>query len=214
MKTSAATNLRILLAKLKEFGLLLETDAKLPSVSGLVAGEPVRGSWWSHPRSHGIFAVLQEIVDHKDVLVAKLVSAKVTFVHRLLWPEVISIGLAREDWQMVGLSPPAKILLAQSDQAESLATNEIIWPRKFKALKPGDAVRELEKRLLIHSEEFHSDNGAHAKLIESWEHWTRRIGFKHERMKVENAKRNLNERIEALNSQFGASAKLPWPQNS
>jgi len=214
MKTSGARNFRILLTKLKEFGLLLETDVKLPSVSGLVAGEPVSGSWWSHPRSHEIFALLQVIVDHKDVLVTKLVSGKVTFVHRQLWPEVISIGSAREGWQLARLSPPATMLLEQSDQAESLATNEIKWPRKFKALKPGDAVRELEKRLLIHSEEFHSDSGAHAKLIESWEHWTSRIGFKHERMKVDKAKRNLNERIEALNGQFGASAKLPWPQKS
>lgn len=214
MKTSAVTNFRIVLTKLKEFGLLLETDAKLPSVSGLVAGEPVRGSWWSHPRSHEIFSVLQQAVDHKDVLVTKLVSGKVTFVHRQLWPEVISIGSAREDWQMVGLSPPAEILLEQSDQIGSLATNEIKWPRPFKTLKPGDAVRELEKRLLIHSEEFHSDSGAHAKLVESWEHWSRRIGLKDERMKVENAKRNLNERIEALNGQFGASAKLPWPQKT
>ena len=34
---------------LAECGLLLESDAKLPSVAGLVACAPVRGSWWGHP---------------------------------------------------------------------------------------------------------------------------------------------------------------------
>lgn len=205
------TNSRIVLKALKEFGLLLESDAKLPSVSGLVAGVPVRGSWWTHQRSHEIFAVLQEVVDHPDVLVTKLVSGKVTFVHRPLWPDVISIGLAREPWQMAKLSLAVQTLLDQVDQSGSLHTNKLEWPRKFKASKPGDAVRELEKRLLIHSEEFHTDSGAHAKLIESWEHWTRRIGFRHERVGVENAKRALEERIEALNERFGASAGVPWP---
>lgn len=211
MKTSGATNFRIILEALKEFGLLLETDAKIPSVSGLVAGEPVRGSWWTHARSHEIFAVLQEVVDHKDVLVTKLVSIKVTFVHRHLWPEIVSIGLAREPWQTAKLSLGAQMLLDQIDQSGSLQTNELEWPGKFKAIKPGDAVRELEKRLLIHSEEFHTESGAHAKLVESWEHWTRRVGFKRKQVSVERAKRKLSETIAALNDRFGASATLPWP---
>lgn len=210
MKTSATANFRLVLATLKEFGLLLEADARLPSLSGLVAGLPVRGSWWAHPRSHEIFTVLQEVVDHKDVLTTKLISGKVTFVHRRLWPEVISIGLAREAWQMARLSLAAQMLLDQIDQSGSLHTNALDWPRKFKAGKPGDAARELEERLLIHSEEFHTDSGAHAKLIESWEHWTKRIGFKCKKVGVENAKRKLEQRIDTLNERFGASAKLPW----
>ena len=38
------------LKELKRYGLLLVTDARLPSLVALVAGAPVRGSWWSHPR--------------------------------------------------------------------------------------------------------------------------------------------------------------------
>jgi hypothetical protein len=212
MKTSGATNSRIILEALKEFGLLLETDAKLPSVSGLVVGEPVRGSWWTHGRSHEIFTVLQEVVDHKDVLITKLVSGKVTLVHRRLWPEVVSIGLSRERWQTTRLSVGTKMLLDQIDLSGFLRTNELEWPRKFKASKPGDAVRELEKRPLIHSEEFHTDSGAHAKLIESWEHWNKRVGFKGDQVSVEKAKRKLDEMITALNERFGTSAVLPWPR--
>jgi hypothetical protein len=211
MKTSGATNFRIILEALREFGLLLETDAKFPSVSRLFAGEPVRGSWWTHARSHEIFAALQEVVHHKDVLITKLVSSKVTLVHRRLWPEVVSIGVAREPWQTTKLSLGAQMLLGQIDQSGSLQSNELEWPTKFKAIKPGDAVRELEKRLLIHSEEFHTESGAHAKLIESWAHWNNRVGFKSKQVSVEKAKRKLNVTVAALNERFGASAKLPWP---
>ena len=41
-------------AKLKEHGLLLQTDVNLANVCALVAGAPLRGSWWAHPRSHEI----------------------------------------------------------------------------------------------------------------------------------------------------------------
>ncbi|MCU1265527.1 MAG: hypothetical protein JWM21_1845 [Acidobacteria bacterium] len=210
MKTSAATKFRNVLAALREFGLLLETDSALPSVSGLVAGEPIRGSWWKHSQSHEIFAVLQEVVDHKDVLVTKLVCGKVTFVQRRLWADVLSIGLAREAWQMTKLPLSGQMLLDQIDQKGSLQTNQLDWPTKFQAEKPGEVVRELEKRILIHSQEFHTETGAHAKLIESWEYWARRTRFKGERVAVGNAKRKLEQRIEALNERFGASAKLPW----
>ena len=101
VETSKQTDLELVLKALQEFGLLLETDAKLPSVAGLVAREPLRGSWWAHARSHEIFAVLQQVGDHREVMITRLVSEKVTFVSRSLWPELISIATAREDWQIL-----------------------------------------------------------------------------------------------------------------
>ena len=85
----------VVLAKLKEYGLLLQTDVNLPNVCALVAGAPVRGSWWGHPRSHEIFRVNCELAEHPDVLMCKLVSGKITYFHRALWPAVIAIGRAR-----------------------------------------------------------------------------------------------------------------------
>jgi hypothetical protein len=32
------------------YGILLETDPKLPSAAALVAGSPISGSWWLHPK--------------------------------------------------------------------------------------------------------------------------------------------------------------------
>jgi len=195
---------------LRQFGLLLETDTKLPSVAGLVAGETVRGSWWTHARSHQIFAVLQALADHKQTLITKLVSGKVTFVHRKLWGDVVSIAAAREPWQTQKLLPPAQMLLDRIDQEGALRTDILDWPSKFKSLKVGVVVRELEKRLLIHSEEFHAESGAHAKLIETWDHWTNRIGFNPKQVVLDDAKRRLEKRVHLLNKRFGAVAYLPW----
>ncbi len=209
MKTSGANSQKVLSA-LKQWGLLLETDSRLPSVAGLVAQESFRGSWWTHPRAQEIFALLQQLVDHKAVLVTKLISGKVTFVHRRLWPEVISIGLAREAWQVSGLSPAAQMLLAKTDQEGSISTNELQWPENFGLAKPGEIVRELEKRLLVHSEEIHTDSGAHAKSIETWASWIKNSDIKPRRIAVQDARLRLEQRVASLNDHFGASATLPW----
>jgi hypothetical protein len=82
--------------ELQRQGVLLQTDAQLPNVCALVAGAPVLGSWWAHPKSHEIFRVNGALEDHPDVLVVKLISGKLTYVERALWPCVAAIGSARE----------------------------------------------------------------------------------------------------------------------
>src|SRR5689334_17443810 len=101
--------------QLEKFGLLLLADSNLPSVTTLVAGEKISGSWWSHKAAQQIFVVSERLEDHKDVLILKLISNKVTFVHRKLWGHVYSIGVAREEWQLKKLSPGAKRLLKALD---------------------------------------------------------------------------------------------------
>src|SRR5215216_463658 len=129
--------------QLHEFGFLLLTDPSLPSVSRLVANTHVRGSWWSHKSAQQIFTVSEMLEDHPDVLIVKLVSEKVTFVHRDLWGHIYSIGVAREDWQLKNLTPGAKQLLEALDAEGCLQTNKL---KKIRP-KPGDAARELERRL-------------------------------------------------------------------
>jgi hypothetical protein len=90
--------------QLQELGLLLLSDANLPSVSGIVTGEKLRGSWWAHKQGQTIFAISEMLEDHTDVLITKLISDKVTFVHRELWGRIYSIGVAREDWQLKNVS--------------------------------------------------------------------------------------------------------------
>jgi len=199
-------------SKILKFGFLLESDPKLPSVCTLITGAPLRGSWWSHPLAQTIFQVNQKLEDHPDVLLTKLVSGKVTFVHRDLWSEVLSIGTAREAWQMEGLSDSAQALLKTVEETGVLQTDKIGLPRSKTTTKnkPGDSARELERKLLIHAEQIHTASGANAKLLETWEHWSERVGFKSATILAEEAKRKLSERLLKLNHQFAASAKLPW----
>ena len=72
--------------------VLASARGPVPSVAEAVAGEPIVGSWWAHPRGKAIFAALSEIDDSTDVRCFKLVDGKVTFVHRKTWPALVRLG--------------------------------------------------------------------------------------------------------------------------
>jgi hypothetical protein len=75
---------------IRQHGVVLEAaHGPVPSLAEVIAGERLRGSWWSHPKSREIFAVTRAIRDSDDVLVCRLVKGKVTFVHRRLWPALV-----------------------------------------------------------------------------------------------------------------------------
>lgn len=187
--------------QLHEFGFLLLTDPSLPSVSRLVADAPVRGSWWSHKNAQEIFAVSEMLEDHPHVLIVKLISEKVTFVHRELWGHVYSIGVAREDWQLKNLTHAATQLLKTLDAEGSLQTNK---------LKAGEAARELERRLLLRANQIHTESGAHAKVIETWDTWAKRAGFRAQAKSPAAARRFLEKRLAEINTKFGGKGRLPW----
>jgi len=63
-----------------------------PSLAQAIAGGPIRGSWWSHPKSHEIFAITQAVRESEEILVCRLVDAKITFVHCRLWPALVRIA--------------------------------------------------------------------------------------------------------------------------
>ena len=195
---------------LHEFGFLLLTDASLPSVSGLIAGEPVRGSWWSHESAQQIFTVSELLEDHPDILILKLVSEKVTFVHRDLWGHIYSIGVAREDWQLGNLTSAAKQLLKALDTEGCLQTNKL----KAFGPNPGNAARELERRLLLHANQIHTESGAHAKVIETWDTWAKRAGFNARAKSPAAARRFLEKRLADINAKFNGKGRLPWTTNT
>jgi len=190
--------------QLQELGVLLLSDANLPSVSGIVTGEKLRGSWWAHKQAQTIFAVSGLLEDHKDVLITKLISDKVTFVHRELWGRIYSIGTAREYWQLQNLSPAAKLLLKAVDTEGSLEANK---PGRKIGAKPADAARELELRLLVHAEQKHSESGAHTKVLETWDTWADRAGFRAKALSAPASRRFLEQRFAQMNNGYGS---LPW----
>lgn len=191
--------------QLEKFGLLLLVDSNLPNVATLVAGEKITGSWWSHKAAQQIFTISERLEDHKDVLIMKLVSNKVTFVHRKLWGHIYSIGVAREDWQLTKLSLVAKQLLKALDDHGSLQTNKV-----GKEFAP--AARELESRLLLHANQVHTESGAHAKVIETWTTWAKRSGLRARAKSPATARQFLEQRLAEMNKEFGGNGKLPWPR--
>src|SRR4029450_9294347 len=78
------------LAFIRKHGLVLESArGPVSSLADAVAGEPVRGSWWSHPKSQEIFAATRAVRDSDEILVCRLIDGKITFVHRRLWPALV-----------------------------------------------------------------------------------------------------------------------------
>ena len=78
---------------IREHGAVLESaKGPCPSFVEAVAGEAISGNWWSHPRSHEIFALTRAVRDSKDVLICRLVDGKITYVHRRLWPALVCVA--------------------------------------------------------------------------------------------------------------------------
>jgi hypothetical protein len=71
--------------------VLVAGTGPAPRLVEAILGEPIRGSWWAHPASHRIFAVLAQLGESPDVLTCRLIDKKVTLVHRRLWPALVRL---------------------------------------------------------------------------------------------------------------------------
>jgi len=81
------------LAFIEEHGVVLASaKGPLPRLAEAIVNEPIKGSWWAHPKSRQIFAVFSALADSEDVLVCRLVNGKITFVHRRLWPALVRVA--------------------------------------------------------------------------------------------------------------------------
>ena len=98
-------------AFVRKHGVVLESGrGPVVSVSEAVVGGPIRGSWWSHPQGKAIFQVTRSLRDSDEILVCRLVSGKVTFVHRRLWPALV---------QAASLFRPAQLARLQEEHTPS-----------------------------------------------------------------------------------------------
>jgi GNAT superfamily N-acetyltransferase len=81
------------LAFVRKHGVVLvSAGGPAPRLTDAIAGEPVHGSWWAHPKGREIFGVLQAVTASNDVLVCRLIDGKVTLVHRRLWPALVRVA--------------------------------------------------------------------------------------------------------------------------
>ena len=79
----------------KRHGAVLESArGSVPSLAQAIAGEPIRGSWWGHPKGNQIYMLLNDVSDSPDVVRCRLVDGKITLVHRRLWPALVKMASA------------------------------------------------------------------------------------------------------------------------
>ena len=80
---------------IKRHGAVLESaNGTIPSLAQAIAGEPIRGSWWGHPKGNQIYMLLNDVCDSPDVVRCRLHDGKITLVHRRLWPALVKMARA------------------------------------------------------------------------------------------------------------------------
>jgi hypothetical protein len=195
--------------ELERIGLLLEHDKELPSVTLLVAGEPIRGSWWGHALGHAIYDLLHELGERSGKLDAKLVDGKVTYVHPRLWPAFFALaeddtaarveklsGKARELFALVTRGPQRLDLLRREGGGSS---------KELTA-----AARELEARVLVHSASLHTESGAHTRVLQTWAAWREASGARIDKPALAAARAELGAAVGALCRGTARAAKTPF----
>jgi hypothetical protein len=140
----------------------------VPSLAHEIAQEPIKGSWWSHPKGKLIFALGSAVEDSGEVLAVKLVDGKMTFVHQALWPALLRV-LLDDSWRkprVFELPGAAKRLFAEVERQREVQGAE---PKPVKA---------LEESLLALVVSHHTARGHHEKVLTSWAHWAKTAGVK------------------------------------
>ena len=156
-----------LLAEIEERGLLPIHDARVVSVTSMIAGEPVRGSWRSHPQAQEMYRLITEADEHEDVETVKLLGKKLTFVHRRLWLELYTVLTSKADWQMQDVGHVAAKTLRRIESARVIRGDAIGAERKSADL--------LAVRLLVFQSQTHTEQGRHERVYESWAAWRKRV---------------------------------------
>ncbi|HEV2231524.1 MAG TPA: hypothetical protein VGS18_05010 [Thermoplasmata archaeon] len=190
-------------------GLLLFTDARRPSVVGLVLGEPPKGSWFGHPAGAAIYHLGELLEASPQVVSVPLVARKGTLVHRRLWGSLLGIGRSNAPWQVAGLTASERRLYDATETAGRLCVDDApalaLRPRQTR----GDLARSLERRLLVIGTSVHTSTGRHAKVLESWTHWRARVRWRGHELTEPAGRKRIEETVARALGESTAST-LPW----
>jgi hypothetical protein len=81
------------MAWVRDRGVVLQSaHGPVPNVAEMIAGGPIKGSWWGHPAGHEIYAELNSVMDSSDVVATRLIGGKVTLIHRRVWPAIVRLA--------------------------------------------------------------------------------------------------------------------------
>jgi hypothetical protein len=170
----------------------------LPSVTALIAGNAIAGSWWAHPLANVIYNALGAL--DLQFVTCNLVAKKQTLVAPRLWADLVAVGSSRQDWQLHRLTTAELHLL---DRVESSSTPVLLADPGLRS-----AGRRLEERLLVAGDEVHTEAGHHLKAILSWRAWARDRGVAGSLPSTAAAM----GRIEDVVARWDAPGRLlPWP---
>lgn len=196
--------------ELKRYGILMLTDPVLPSLTSVVAGAPVKGSWWGHAKGNLMYNLSNTLLDDPKILCVKLINKKNTFLLPEHWPALFAIGRSKVEWQMRGLTIAQKSILKMIE-AKGLVRGD------SKGFSPGDfgkQLAKLEERLLVFSENVHTDSGKHVRVAISCKQMAKLRRIKHQNLKgrlaPEAAQNHFELLCEDLWREYGAKIRLPW----
>lgn len=196
-----------IIKELNKKGVLLLQDKTFPSVVSTIVGEPIIGSWWGHPMANPIYNGLNWAIDQKSIISAKLLSKKVTYINKKLYPFFFSIVSEVRPWQLKGLSKESTELMAMIKKSKTgIRSDSPEFKLKYPALKKH--IDDLETRLLIYTEEIHTEGGKHAKEIKPW---AKSVLFTGKLSSYEVALEEFNFIVLKLNKKSNSKIKLPWP---
>jgi hypothetical protein len=154
------------IAFIREHGVVLASGkGPVPRLTEVIVRAPIKGSWWAHPRSRHIFAILRAVSASKDILVCRIVEGKVSLVHRRLWPALVRVAYrfppnrisqVREEHTAAGyhqskeIAYPEWVSAEVKEQARAIGEEEALhalgsWA--FRARPSLDAARRKQRPL-------------------------------------------------------------------
>jgi hypothetical protein len=185
--------------------ILLLQDKSFPNVISKITGETIAGSWWGHPMGNPIYNGLQWLHDNHPVLVIKLVSGKVTYVHESLFADLYTILREPRDWQIKKLTPDDLKLLKYISKKKKVASDDSKLADLVK--DPKKSLANLEKSLVVSAEEEHTESGKHVKIFAPW---SESKIFSPRSDNYEAALQKIENIVSKLSTEAGAKVKLPW----
>ena len=131
------------LAFVGEHGVVLvSAKGTVPRLTEAIIGEPIKGSWWAHPRGRQIYAILGAVTESDQVLVCRLIDGKVTLVHRRLWPSLV---------RLAGRLAPERLTQVREEHTPSgrYVSHEVTFPQWVPAEIMKQAKKIGEKEALV-----------------------------------------------------------------